>query len=203
MGCGTAPEHLASCGPGCRQAEGKVAPSSARERRSALPLASDGWPTAYCLLRKWGWSVNHQREQRIWHEGGQQRPAPRTGNRARPADGSVRCPRAGHHHQVWAMDVLAVLVEFTTLYPAPASGVQLTQVTLAPSAAQASGGRSTGSCSTTSPILLLSLDRRRGHVKAPQVAGPNRSADPTPAARVQAASGSSRPMARSSRISHP
>lgn len=56
------------------------------------------------LLRREGWTVNHNRVQRLWREEGLQRPTPRKRKRARPADGSVRRHRAEHPHQVWAMD---------------------------------------------------------------------------------------------------
>jgi transposase InsO family protein len=60
--------------------------------------------TAYSLLRREGWIVNHKRVQRLWGEEGLQRPAPRKRKRARPADVSVRRHRAEHPHQVWAKD---------------------------------------------------------------------------------------------------
>lgn len=59
---------------------------------------------AYRLLRREGWTVNHQRVLRIWREEGLQRPTPRKGKRARLSDGSVRRHRAHQPHQVWAMD---------------------------------------------------------------------------------------------------
>ena len=59
---------------------------------------------AYRLQRREGWTINHNRVQRLWREEGLQRPTPRKRKRARPADGSVRRHRAEHPHQVWAMD---------------------------------------------------------------------------------------------------
>jgi putative transposase len=59
---------------------------------------------SYRLLGREGWTVNHQRVQRLCREQGLQRPTPRKRKRARPADGSVRRHRAEHPHQVWVMD---------------------------------------------------------------------------------------------------
>jgi transposase InsO family protein len=56
------------------------------------------------LLRREGWGVNNKRVQRLWQEESLQRPTPRKGKRARPADGSVRLHRAENPHQVRAMD---------------------------------------------------------------------------------------------------
>ena len=91
---------------------------------------------AHRVLRREGWSVNHKRVHRLWREEGLQRPTARKQKRARPSDGSVRRHQAAHPHQVWAMDfqfdatadgrrckardVVAVLEELTSLYPAPA-----------------------------------------------------------------------------------
>ena len=56
------------------------------------------------LLRRVGWTINHERTQGLWREEGLQRPTHRKRKRARPSDGSVRHHRAEYQHQVWAMD---------------------------------------------------------------------------------------------------
>jgi transposase InsO family protein len=56
------------------------------------------------LLRREDYCVNHKRVQRRWREEGLQLPTPRRRKRTRTANGSVRRHRAGHAHQVWAMD---------------------------------------------------------------------------------------------------
>ena len=134
----------------------------AKLRHRLWEIASEhirwGRRMAYRLLRREGWTVNHTRVQRLWHEEGLQRPTPRKRKRARPSDGSVRRHRAEHPHKVRAMDfqfdatadgrrlkflnvidehsrlclairvgrrckakdVVAVLQELTSVYPAPA-----------------------------------------------------------------------------------
>ena len=114
---------------------------------------------AYHLLLREGWTVNHKRVQRLWHQERLQRPTPYNLKRARPADRFTAPPpdRAsssclGHGHPVRchrrdgrrlkvlnvvnehsrlclairvrrrckAKDVVAVLEELISLYPAPA-----------------------------------------------------------------------------------
>jgi len=58
----------------------------------------------YRRLRLDGWSVNHNRVQRIWRQEGLQRPLPRRRKRSRPAGGSKELLRAEYPHHVWAID---------------------------------------------------------------------------------------------------
>jgi putative transposase len=134
----------------------------AKLRHRLREIASEhirwGRRMAHRLLRQEGWTVNHMRVNRLWHEEGLQQPTSRNQKRAGPADGSVRRHQAEHPHQFWAMDfqfdatadgrrlkflnvidecsrlclairvgrcfmakdVVAVLDELTSLYPAPA-----------------------------------------------------------------------------------
>ncbi|MGB7564653.1 MAG: DDE-type integrase/transposase/recombinase [Prochlorococcaceae cyanobacterium] len=58
----------------------------------------------YRRLRLDGWSVNHNRVQRIWREEGLQRPLPHRRKRSRPTDGSRALMSAEYLHHVWAID---------------------------------------------------------------------------------------------------
>jgi putative transposase len=60
----------------------------------------------YRRLRLDGWSVNHNRVQRVWREEGLQRPLPRKRKHSRTADGSRELLRAEYPHHVWAIDFL-------------------------------------------------------------------------------------------------
>ncbi|NDC38585.1 MAG: IS3 family transposase, partial [Proteobacteria bacterium] len=90
-----------------RQPTKLVSIEEAKLRHRLQEIASEhirwGRRMAYRLLRREGWTMNHNRAQRLWREESLKRPTPRKRKRARPADGSVRRQRAEHPHQVWAM----------------------------------------------------------------------------------------------------
>jgi putative transposase len=76
-----------------------------RRRLRAIARAKPraGYKTAYRLLRREGWTVNHKRVQRLWREEGLRRPAPRRRKRTRPPGGGELL-RAVRPDDVWAID---------------------------------------------------------------------------------------------------
>jgi hypothetical protein len=87
---GALPGTRAPCRQSCHDRVGQAPPSFPGHRSGTHPLGP-----ANRLLRREGWTVNHNQGQRLWQVEGLQRPAPRKRKRARPADGSVRGHRQG------------------------------------------------------------------------------------------------------------